>query len=185
MTLQAQRVPERPRTGCSLTICAACTPDIKVATARPACTRPSVPRDAASVAGIERLMCRHGIHATSARRFRPGTTDSRHSLLGAPSLLGQRFTAAALNQAWLADITYVPTGEGWLYLAAVLDLASRKVVGWAMRDHLRTEPAAAALLMATQRQRPAPGLTHIVTAVASTPQASTAGSCALRACKLP
>jgi len=54
----------------------------------------------------------------------------------------------------------VPTGEGWLYLAAVLDLATRKVVGWAMRDHLRTELASAALMMALQRQRPAPGLIH-------------------------
>jgi putative transposase len=70
---------------------------------------------------IERLMRRHGIRATAARRYR------------------------------LADITYVPTGEGWLYLAAVLDLATRKVVGWAMRDHLRTELATAALLMAIQR----------------------------------
>ena len=109
---------------------------------------------------VERLMRRHGIRATAARRFRPATTDSRHGLPVAPHLLEQRFTATAPNQVWLADITYVPTGEGWLYLAAVLDLATRKVVGWAMRDHLRTELAAAALLMATQRQRPAPGLIH-------------------------
>ena len=72
----------------------------------------------------------------------------------------QRFVASAPNQIWLADITYVPTGEGWLYLADVLDLATRKVVGWAMRDHLRSELATAALLMAIQRRRPAPGLTH-------------------------
>ncbi len=107
---------------------------------------------------IERLMRRHGIRATAAGRDRPGTTDSRHGLPVAPNLLEQRFTASAPNQIWLADITYVPTGEGWLSLAAVLDLATRKVVGWAMREHLRTELAAAALLMAVQRQRPAPGL---------------------------
>ena len=77
---------------------------------------------------IERLMCRHGIRAVAARRYRPGTTDSRHGLPVAPNLLEQRFTASAPNQVWLADITYVPTGEGWLYLAAVLDLATRKVV---------------------------------------------------------
>ena len=109
---------------------------------------------------IERLMRRHGIRAAAARRFRPATTDSSHGLPVAPNLLEQRFVASAPNQVWLADLTYVPTGEGWLYLAAVLDLATRKVVGWAMRDHLRTELAAAALVMATQRQRPAPGLIH-------------------------
>ncbi len=109
---------------------------------------------------IERLMRRHGIRAAAARRFRPVTTDSDHGLPVAPNLLEQRFVASAPNQVWLADLTYVPTDEGWLYLAAVLDLATRKVVGWAMRDHLRTELAAAALVMATQRQRPGPGLIH-------------------------
>ncbi|MGY0782775.1 DDE-type integrase/transposase/recombinase, partial [Azospirillum argentinense] len=59
---------------------------------------------------------------------------------------------------WLADIIYLPTGEGWLYLAAVLDLATRKVVGWAMRDHMRAELATSALVMAIQRQRPPTGL---------------------------
>ena len=105
-------------------------------------------------------MRRHGIRAAASRRFRPVTTDSQHGLPVTPNLLEQRFVASAPNQVWLADLTYVPTGEGWLYLAAVIDLATRKVVGWAMRDHLRTELAAAALLMATQRQRPGPGLTH-------------------------
>lgn len=114
----------------------------------------------ASRGRVERLMRRHGIRATASRRFRPATTDSRHGLPVAPNLLDQRFAASGPNQVWLADITYVPTGEGWLYLAAVLDLATRKIVGWAMRDHLRTELAAAALLMATQRQRPTPGLIH-------------------------
>src|SRR5829696_328652 len=109
---------------------------------------------------VERLMRRHGIRAAASRRFRPVTTDSRHGLPVAPNLLEQRFEASAPNQVWLADLTYGPTGEGWLYLAAVLDLATRKVVGWAMRDHLRTELAAAALVMATQRQRPGPGLIH-------------------------
>ena len=109
---------------------------------------------------VERLMRQHGIRAAASRRFRPMTTDSRHGLPVAPNLLEQRFVAPAPNQVWLADITYVPTNEGWLYLAAILDLATRKVVGWAMRDHLRTELAAAALVMATQRQRPGPGLIH-------------------------
>lgn len=68
--------------------------------------------------------------------------------------------AEAPNQVWLADITYLHTGEGWLYLAAVLDLATRKVVGWSMREHMRAELTCAALTMAAQRQRPAPGLLH-------------------------
>jgi putative transposase len=113
---------------------------------------------AASRGRVERLMRRHGIRGVAARRFRPVTTDSRHGLPVAPNLLEQDFQAPGPNRVWLADITYVPTGEGWLYLAAVLDLATRKVVGWAMREHMRTELASAALLMAVQRQRPPEGL---------------------------
>lgn len=114
--------------------------------------------DTVSRGRIERLMRRHGLRGAAARRFRPVTTDSRHGLPVAPDLLGQDFDVCRPNQVWLADITYIPTGEGWLYLAAVLDLATRKVVGWAMRDHLRAELASTALLMAAQRQRPAKGL---------------------------
>ncbi len=112
----------------------------------------------ASRGRIERLMRRHGIRGVAARRFRPVTTDSRHGLPVAPDLLGQDFQAPAPNQVWLSDITYIATEEGWLYLAAVLDLATRKVVGWAMREHLRAELASAALRMAAQRQRPTKGL---------------------------
>ena len=107
---------------------------------------------------VERLMRRHGIRALAGRRFRPCTTDSRHYLPVALNLLQQEFVAAAPNRVWLADITYIATGEGWLYLAAVLDLATRKIIGWAMRDHMRTELPLAALMMAAQRQRPAEGL---------------------------
>ncbi len=107
---------------------------------------------------VERLMRQHGIRALAGRRFRPCTTDSRHDLPIAPNLLKQDFSAAQPNTVWLADITYLPTGEGWLYLAAVLDLATRKIVGWSMRDHMRTELSVAALMMAAQRQRPAAGL---------------------------
>jgi len=112
----------------------------------------------ASRGRVERLMRRHGIRALAGRKFRPCTTDSRHYLPVAPNLLKQKFVAAASNHVWLADITYIATGEGWLYLAAVLDLATRKIVGWSMRDHMRTELPLAALVMATQRQRPAEGL---------------------------
>ena len=109
---------------------------------------------------IERLMRRHGIRAIMAPPRRVRTTDSRHGLPIAPNVLARDFTAAAPNRVWLADITYIPTDEGWIYLAAVMDLFSRKIVGWAMRDHLRTELAATALMMAVQRQRPAAGLIH-------------------------
>jgi len=114
---------------------------------------------------VERLMRRHGIRALAGHRFRPCTTDSRHYLPIAPNLLAQRFAAPAPNRIWLADITYIATGEGWLYLAAVLDLATRKIVGWALRqaqdcDHMRTELPLAALMMAAQRQRLGPGLIH-------------------------
>ncbi|MBF0562655.1 MAG: IS3 family transposase [Alphaproteobacteria bacterium] len=109
---------------------------------------------------VERLMRRHGIRAHAPRRFRVRTTDSTHTLPIAPNLLDQTFIAVRPNQVWLADITYVRTGEGWLYLAVVLDLFSRKVVGWAMRDHMRVELTIAALTMAIQRQRPPAGLIH-------------------------
>lgn len=103
-----------------------------------------------------------------------------------------RFEAPAPNRIWLADITYIPTGEGWLHLAAVLDLATRKIVGWAMRDHMRTELALSGLMMAVQRQRPAPGLVHHsdrggqfaaeayveqLTAVGAVPSMSRTGNC--------
>jgi putative transposase len=109
---------------------------------------------------IERLMRRHGMRAIMAPARRVRTTDSRHDLPIAPNLLDRNFTAAAPNRVWLADITYIETGEGWLYLAAIMDLYSRKIVGWAMRDHLRTELASTALAMAIQQQRPAQGLVH-------------------------
>jgi putative transposase len=109
---------------------------------------------------VERLMHRHGIRAQRPRAYRVCTTDSNHALPVAPNRLDRDFSPAAPNQVWLTDITYVPTDEGWLYLAVILDLFSRKAVGWAMRDHLRTELPLAALTMAVQRQRPAPGLLH-------------------------
>ena len=109
---------------------------------------------------IERLMRRHGVRAIMAPPRRVRTTDSRHDLPVAPNLINRNFTAVEPNQVWLADITYIETAEGWLYLAAVMDLFSRKIVGWAMRDHLRTELASTALAMAITRQRPATGLIH-------------------------
>jgi putative transposase len=92
---------------------------------------------------IERTMSRHGIRAIMAPPRRVRTTDSRHGLPIAPNLIARDFTATAPNRVWLADITYIPTAEGWLYLAAVMDLFSRKIVGWAMRDHMQVELASA------------------------------------------
>src|ERR1700689_2452189 len=99
----------------------------------------------ASRGRIERLMRRHGIRAIMARPRRVRTTDSRHDFPIAANLLESNFIAAAPNRIWLADITYVETDQGWLYLATVMDLYSRKIVGWAMDDHLRTELPLAAL----------------------------------------
>lgn len=103
-------------------------------------------------------MRRHGIRALAGRRLRPCTTGSRHDWPVASNLLKQLLSAAWPNQVWLADITSLPTAEGWLSLAAILDLATRKIVGGSMRDHRRTELTSAALIMATQRPRPAAGL---------------------------
>lgn len=114
----------------------------------------------ASRGRIERLMRRYGIRAIIAAPRRVRTTDSRHNLPIAPNLIARDFTAAAPNRVWLADITYIPTAEGWLYLAAVMDLFSRKIVGWAMGDHMRVELVSSALLMALRQQRPAAGLIH-------------------------
>jgi transposase InsO family protein len=108
---------------------------------------------------VARLMRGMGLAARQRRRFRR-TTDSRHSYPIAPNLLARDFTARAPDRVWLADITYIWTAEGWLYLAAVLDLYTRRVVGWAMAEHLGHELALAALDMAIARQRPAPGLVH-------------------------
>lgn len=108
---------------------------------------------------VARLMRENGLWARIRRRFRH-TTDSRHKLPIAPNLLGQRFTATAPNQVWVGDITYIWTAEGWAYLAVLLDLYSRRVVGWALRKSLNRELAVAALQHALTRRKPPPGLTH-------------------------
>ena len=110
---------------------------------------------------IERLMRCHGIRGLVAQRRRVQTTDSRHHFTIAPNLLDRNFSATTKpNAVWLADLTYIATSEGWLYMAAIMDLHTRKIVGWSMRDHLRAELATSALLMAIQRQRPGAGLVH-------------------------
>lgn len=106
---------------------------------------------------VAKLMHDHGIAAKTARKFRC-TTDSSHALPVADNLLDRQFNPAAANEAWVADITYIPTREGWLYLAAVEDLYSRRVVGWSMADHLESRLVVDALEMAVQRRLPGEGL---------------------------
>lgn len=111
---------------------------------------------------VARLMRQDGLRARVPRGWRPTTTDSAHAHPVAPNLLDRQFDVhgGGLNRVWVSDITYVPTRSGWLYLATVLDLASRRVVGWAMRDTLDAELAVSALEMAIAARRPAPGLIH-------------------------
>jgi transposase InsO family protein len=109
---------------------------------------------------VERLMREMGLQARRGRRRPPRTTDSRHDLPVAPNLLDRHFEAERPDTVWLAGISYLPTGEGWLYLAVVEDLATREVVGWSMADHLRAGLCVDALVMALQRRRPEPGLVH-------------------------
>jgi transposase InsO family protein len=103
---------------------------------------------------VQRLMQQHGIRARGKRRFRIATTDSRHGLPIAPNLLDRNFTVATPNQVWVGDITYIPTDEGWLFLAVVLDLFSRQVVGWSMRADMGRELVIDALDMAWFRRSP-------------------------------
>lgn len=107
---------------------------------------------------VARLMREHELRAQTQPRFVPCTTDSNHDQPIAPNRLAQREAPDGPNQIWLQDITYVPTSNGWLYLALVLDLWSRKIVGWAMADHLRSELVVAALQMAQTQRRPDQGL---------------------------
>lgn len=108
---------------------------------------------------VARLMRQQGLRGRVPRRFRR-TTNSRHGFRIAPNLLARNFSAAAPNTAWVGDITYVPTSDGWLYLAVLIDLFSRRVVGWAMSDRIDTELALKALQMAANQRQPRPGLLH-------------------------
>jgi putative transposase len=108
---------------------------------------------------VARLMQAEGLQARRRRRFRV-TTQSRHGHPIAANVLGRRFAVGAPDQAWAGDITYLPTREGWLYLAVLLDLGSRRVIGWAVRSTLERGLTLAALRMALARRRPAPGVLH-------------------------
>lgn len=106
---------------------------------------------------IARLMREEGIRAKSARKYK-ATTDSNHRLPIAPNLLGRRFDVDGPNKVWVSDITYLWTRQGWMYLAVIIDLFSRKVVGWSLQERMAAELVCNALDAAVRQRRPPPGL---------------------------
>ena len=108
---------------------------------------------------IARLMRLRGLQAKQFRRFK-STTKRNKTQLAAPNLLKRDFEADQPDQKWLADITYITTQEGWLYLATILDLYTRRIVGWAMSDRMTSDLSVSALKMALQQRRPTAGLIH-------------------------
>ena len=113
---------------------------------------------ARSVNTVAKIMRDNDIRAKTARKLRCRTTDSNHALPVADNILDREFDPSGPNKAWVADITYVRTGEGWLYVAIVEDLFSPKVVGWSMADHIKSRLVVDALEMAVQRRLPGEGL---------------------------
>lgn len=109
---------------------------------------------------IARLMREAGLQGRQKSRYRVRTTDSRHDQPIAPNHLAQVPAPTKADQIWVTDITYVETAQGWLYLAGVLDLYSRRLIGWAMGSSLETALPLAALHMALRQRRPGPGLLH-------------------------
>ncbi len=109
---------------------------------------------------VARLMKEAGLKGRQARRYRVRTTDSAHDDPISPNLLAEAPAPTKPDEIWVSDITYVETGEGWLYLAGVLDLYSRRLIGWAMGSSLATALPLAALHMALRRRRPGAGLLH-------------------------
>lgn len=114
---------------------------------------------AASKERVERLMRENDIRARHKRRYKV-TTDSKHGFPVAENLLARNFMPAAPDQVWTSDITYLWTDEGWLYLAIVLDLFNREVIGWSLKPRMTTDIVTDALTMAWFRRRPAPGVLH-------------------------
>ncbi len=106
---------------------------------------------------VRRLLRRLGLYPKTKKKFKV-TTNSRHRYPVSPNLLKQDFTASCPDQVWVSDITYIRTGEGWLYLATVLDLYSRKIVGWALKECLTTDLVIDAFMQAVWSRKPMPGL---------------------------
>ena len=115
--------------------------------------------EAVSKKHVARLMQERGLSGTPVKRFKR-TTDSAHAMPVAENLVARDFKAERPNQLWVTDITYVSTWEGFLYLAVIIDVFSRRVVGWAVDDHMRTELPLEALAMAVRERRPPPALVH-------------------------
>jgi len=109
---------------------------------------------------VARLMRLNGIAALKRRTYHPRTTQRQPGVVPAPNRLNQDFSATAPNQKWVSDFTYIETGQGWLYLAVVLDLFSRRVIGWSMSQTMDTALVTAALRMALLERRPPAGLLH-------------------------
>lgn len=109
---------------------------------------------------VARLMRNEGVSPQKRRKRYPVTTQRQRGIVPAPNWLGQDFSATSANQKWVSDFTYIDTAEGWLYLAIVLDLYSRKVVGWAMAAQMDTALVAAALRMALHARRRSNALLH-------------------------
>lgn len=108
---------------------------------------------------VRRVMRELGLFSRVRRKF-VATTDSAHDEPLAPNVLNRQFAAAEPNQTWLADITYIPTRQGWLYLAAVMDMFSRRIVGWSMSERIDSQLVVSALTMAVQQRCPGQGLVH-------------------------
>jgi len=108
---------------------------------------------------VAKVMKQQQIRSKIKRRF-VLTTDSNHTQPPAANLLDRQFDVPLPDRVWCSDITFIPTRQGWLFLALVMDLCSRRIVGWAMADHMRSELVCDALQMALRRRRPGPGLLH-------------------------
>lgn len=109
---------------------------------------------------VGKLMKEKGLSSCVSRKFRVSTTDSNHPQPIAPNVLNQNFNTTAPNKVWVTDITYIPCREGRLYLASVLDLYTRKIVGWKLGDRMTTDLVIAALDQAYEAKRPSAGLIH-------------------------
>jgi transposase InsO family protein len=115
---------------------------------------------ACSKSKVHRLMTKEGLRSVHTKKFRVVTTDSKHNLPVAPNTLHREFEANMPNEKWAGDITYVPTDEGWLFVAAELDLFSRKVIGLSMEDHMKTELCSKALTSALVFRNPQRPVLH-------------------------
>jgi putative transposase len=109
---------------------------------------------------VARMMRKQGLFAGTKKKFRITTTDSKHDLPIAPNLLNRKFETTGPNKVWMSDITYIRTKEGKMFLASVMDLYTRKIVGWSLQSHMREELVLEAFNKAVAAQKPPPGLIH-------------------------